>query len=73
MKDHPIQCPEDAEIFSNFISRLTNRDPDDTEFYQQPSISYTQEFTMEDKLAYDKKERQVQAILNRWQEMWGRK
>ncbi len=73
MKDHPIQCPEDAEIFSNFMSRLTNRDPDDTEFYQQPSISYTQEFTMEDKLAYDKKERQVQAILNRWQEMWGRK
>jgi len=73
MKDHPIQCPEDAEIFSNFISRLTNRDPDDTEFYQQPSISYTQEFTMEDKLAYDKKEREVQAILNRWQEMWGSK
>ena len=73
MKDHPIQCPEDAEIFSNFMSRLTNRDPDDTEFYHQPSISHTQEFTMEDKLAYDKKERQVQAILNRWQEMWGRK
>ena len=73
MKDHPIQCPEDAEIFSNFMSRLTNRDPDDTEFYQQPSISHTQEFTMEDKLAYDKKEQQVQAILNRWQEMWGRK
>ena len=73
MKDHPIQCPEDAEIFSNFMSRLTNRGPDDTEFYQQPSISYTQEFTMEDKLAYDKKEQQVQAILNRWQEMWGRK
>lgn len=73
MKDHPIQCPEDAEIFSNFMSRLTNRDPDDTEFYQQPSISHTQEFTMEDKLAYDKKEQQVQAILNRWQEMWGSK
>jgi len=73
MKDHPIQCPEDLEYFGNFMNRLTNRDPDDTEFYQRPSISYTQEFTMEDKLAYDKKEQQVQAILNRWETMWGSK
>lgn len=71
MKDHPIQCPED--YFSNFIGSLTGKDPDDLEPYQRPPIAPTQEFTMEDKLAYDKKEQEVQEILNRWQLMWSKR
>ena len=71
MKDHPIQCPED--YFNNFISKITGKDLSDLESYEMPPVASLSEFTMEDKLAYDKKERQVQATLNRWETMWGSK
>jgi hypothetical protein len=71
MKDHPIQHPED--YFTNFISKITGKNTSDLASYEMPTDNLESEFTMEDKLAYDKKEQQVQAILNRWQEMWGRK
>ena len=71
MKDHPIQCPED--YFTNFMSKITGKDPSDLESYEMPPAYRESQFTMEDKLAYDKKEQQVQAILNRWDTMWGKK
>ena len=71
MKDHPIQCQED--YFTNFISKITGKDPSDLESYEMPPVASLSQFTMEDKLAYDKKERQVQATLNRWETMWGKK
>jgi len=71
MKDHPIQCPED--YFTNFISKITGKDPNDLESYQMPPVAPLSEFTMEDKLAYDKKEREVQSILNKCESMWGSK
>ena len=71
MKDHPIQHPED--YFTNFISKITGKNTSDLASYEMPTDNRESEFTMEDKLDYDKKEQQVQAILNRWQEMWGSK
>jgi hypothetical protein len=38
-----------------------------------PPIAALSEFTMEDKLAFDKKEREVQAILSKWETMWGKR
>ena len=71
MKDHPIQHPED--YFNNFMGRLTGKDPDDLESYERYPVAALSEFTMEDKLAFDKKEREVQAILSKWQAMWGKR
>ena len=71
MKDHPIQHPED--YFNNFISKITGKDPDDLESYEMPPVAALSEFTMQDKLAFDKKEREVQAILSKWETMWGAK
>ena len=71
MKDHPIQCPED--YFNNFMGRLTGKDPDDLDFYERPPVAALSEFTMEDKLAFDKKEREFQATLSKWETMWGAK
>ena len=74
MKDHPIQCPDDLEQFNKFMNKITGGDPDDTEFYEQPRIvAQQQEFTIEDKLEYDRKQRQIQADLNRWTAMWSGK
>ena len=71
MKDHPIQHPED--YFTNFISKITGKNTSDLASYEMPPVNRESEFTMEDKLAYEKKEQQVQAILNRWETMWGKK
>jgi len=63
----------DYDYFAGFIGQLTNQDSDDLEFYQKPPVSLPRTFTMEDKLAYDEKERQIQIILDGWQKRWGGK
>tara|TARA_R110000744_G_scaffold113396_1_gene212458 strand:+ start:156 stop:383 length:228 start_codon:yes stop_codon:yes gene_type:complete len=63
----------DLDYFAGFIGQLTGKDPDDLEFYQKPPILSPRIFTMEDKLAYDEKERQIQIILDGWQKRWGGK
>ena len=55
------------------MSKITGKDPSDLESYEMPPAYRESQFTMEDKLAYDKKEQQVQAILNKWDTMWGKK
>ena len=62
----------DYDYFAGFIGQLTGKDPDDLEFYQKPPILSPRIFTMEDKLAYDEKERQIQIILDGWQKRWGK-
>ena len=63
----------DYDYFANFMGKLTGKDPDDLEFYEKPPISFRTEFTMEQKMAFEEKERQIQLILNGWQKRWGGK
>jgi hypothetical protein len=60
----------DFDHFAGFIGQLTNQDPDDLEFYQKPPVSLPRTFTMEDKLAYDKKERRMQIMLDKWKKRY---
>lgn len=61
----------DLDYFAGFLNKLT-QDADDLEFYEKPPILSPRIFTMEDKLAYDEKERQIQIILDGWQKRWGK-
>ena len=62
----------DYDYFHSFMGKLTGKDPDDLEFYEKPPVLSPRIFTMEDKLAYDEKERQIQIILDGWQKRWGK-
>lgn len=63
----------DYDYFSGFISKLTRKDPDDLEYYEKPPIVAKSEFTMDQKLAFEEKERQIQIILDGWKKRWGKK
>ena len=60
----------DYDYFAGFMGQLTGRDPDDLEFYQKPPVSLPRSFTMEDKLAYDKNERRMQIMLDKWKKRY---
>ena len=62
----------DLDYFAGFLNKLTHQDPDDLEFYDPPTAYVRREFTMEEKLAYDEKERRIQRTLDGWQKRWGK-
>jgi hypothetical protein len=62
----------DLDYFAGFLNKLTHQDADDLEFYEKPPVLSPRIFTMEDKRAYDEKERQIQIILDGWQKRWGK-